>query len=59
MTQSQPPQSQIVVIGEQGSLDETQLTKIFEACQAENAPKTEIERIANNALAWLRGNRKL
>ncbi|MDQ7024627.1 MAG: GTP-binding protein [Anaerolineae bacterium] len=52
---SQAPQTQIVVIGKQDMLDTTALTETFEACLAENAPKSEIERVANRALAWLRG----
>lgn len=53
------PQTQIVVIGQRGMLDAAWLTEIFEACLAENAPKSEIEQVANRALAWLRGHRKV
>ena len=57
--EQQTPQSQIVVIGKHSSIDTDSLTATFEACLAENAPKSEIEWLANRALAWLRGNRKI
>jgi G3E family GTPase len=57
--EQQAPQSQIVIIGQHGSLNTDELNATFEACLAENAPKSEIEWLANRALAWLRGNHKM
>lgn len=46
--------NQLVFIGTHGGIDPELLTSQLEACFAENAPKTELERMTNAALAWLR-----
>lgn len=51
---STPPTSQIVMIGEHGSIHPAEFTAQFEQCLAVNAPKSELERLANSALEWLR-----
>lgn len=48
------PVNQLVFIGIHGGIDPELLTSQLEACFAENAPKTELERMTNAALAWLR-----
>lgn len=51
-------QSQIVVIGEHGSLDTDHLTAQFERCIAANAPRSEVERWAGSVMSWLRDRGK-
>lgn len=46
--------TQIVVIGAHGGVDVTALQARFEATLAANAPASEIERVADAALRWLR-----
>lgn len=53
------PKSQIVVIGEHGTIDADGFQTIFDACLAENAPKSEFHRLANSAMKWLRGGQKV
>lgn len=48
------PVNQLVFIGTHGGIDPELLTSQLEACWAENAPKNELERMTNAALAWLR-----
>ncbi len=48
------PYSQMVVIGAAGSIHADDLNQQMEACLAVNAPKSELERITNNVLKWLR-----
>lgn len=52
---NEPASSQFVVIGAAGSLDTNDLNQRLEACLAANAPKSELERITNTVLSWLRG----
>jgi G3E family GTPase len=49
------PRSQFVLIGPHGSLDREALNQKMEACLAENQPDSEVKRLANAALEWLRG----
>lgn len=55
---SEPAASQFVVIGTAGSINAEDLNQRLEACLAANAPKSELERISNSVLAWLRGQRR-
>jgi G3E family GTPase len=48
------PINQLVFIGTHGGIDHELLASQLEACLAENAPKNELERMTNAALAWLR-----
>jgi G3E family GTPase len=48
------PHSQMVVIAAHDGIDAADLTRQMDACLAVNAPKSEVERIANQALSWLR-----
>ncbi len=48
------PYSQLVVIGAARSIDADDLNRRIEECLAVNAPKSEVERITNNVLKWLR-----
>lgn len=48
------PRSQFVVIGKAGEIDTQDLAHRMERCLAVNAPPSEITRITNTALAWLR-----
>jgi G3E family GTPase len=48
------PHSQMVVIAAHDGIDADDLTRQMDACLAVNAPKSEVERIANQALSWLR-----
>ena len=54
---SEPAASQFVVIGAAGSINIDDLNQRMEACLASNTPKSELERITNTVLAWLRGQR--
>jgi G3E family GTPase len=54
---SEQAASQFVVIGAAGSLDTADLSQQVETCLAANAPKSELERITNTVLTWLRGQR--
>lgn len=51
------PISQIVVIAEHGGLDTAMLQAQFEATIAKNAPKSDISKLADMALGWLRGKK--
>lgn len=48
------PQSQFVVIAAAGTLDEEQLSALFEGALAKNTPSNQLERLAKTALSWLR-----
>ncbi len=48
------PLNQIVFIASHGGIDPDELNSQLEACWVENAPRNELERITNSALAWLR-----
>ena len=50
----QLPVTQIVFIGAHGGIDAEALSAQLEACWAENATKSEFERLTNAALSWLR-----
>jgi G3E family GTPase len=50
----QPARTQLVVIGAHGGVDAATLQSRFEATLAANAPASEIERVADAALRWLR-----
>lgn len=50
-----PPRSQVIVIGAHGSLDADGLRERFEGCLAANAPSSELGRLADSVLSWLRG----
>lgn len=50
----QPPHSQVVVIGSHGEIDGDDLTGRFETALAENAPASEVERLMNTVMNWLR-----
>jgi G3E family GTPase len=50
----QPARTQLVVIGAHGGVDAAALQARFEATLAANAPASEIERVADAALRWLR-----
>jgi G3E family GTPase len=52
------PISQIVVIAEHGGLDTPLLHAQFEATIAKNAPKSDIGKLADMALGWLRGKKE-
>lgn len=52
-----PPHTQLVVIGAHGTVDAEALNAEFERCLAVNAPKSEVERLTNAALSWLRSRR--
>jgi G3E family GTPase len=49
------PQSQLVVIGAAGELDDEDLNGRLKACLAVNAPKSELERLTTHVIEWLRG----
>ena len=51
---SRLPVNQLVFIGTHGGIDPEMLASQLEASLAENAPKNELERMTNAALAWLR-----
>lgn len=51
--------SQFVVIGAAGTVDAGDLNRRLEACLAVNAPQSELERIAQSVIGWLRGRRGL
>jgi G3E family GTPase len=46
--------SQFVVIGTQGGVNPDELQTLLDGCLAKNAPKSEIERLTDSALSWLR-----
>lgn len=50
----QPARTQIVVIGAHGGVNAEALQARFEATLAANAPASDIERVADAALRWLR-----
>ena len=52
------PISQIVVIAEHGGLDADMLQAQFEGTIAKNAPKSDIGKLADMALGWLRGKKE-
>jgi len=52
--QNRTPTNQIVVIGEHGSIEPQTYQQMFTACLAENAPKSEVERLTRSILNWLR-----
>jgi G3E family GTPase len=54
---SDAPYSQIVVIGAAGSIDGADMQARMEACLAANAPKSDVERLTEGVLGWLRGRR--
>lgn len=49
--------SQFVTIGTHGNVKPDELQALLDACLAKNAPKSEVERLANSALSWLRNKR--
>jgi G3E family GTPase len=49
--------SQFVVIGTHGDVVSDELQSLLDACLAKNAPKSEIEKLADSALSWLRQKR--
>lgn len=51
-------QSQFVVIGLQGDVNADELQSLLDSCLAKNAPKSEVERLAESALSWLRRKRE-
>lgn len=51
------PISQIVVIAEHGRLDVAMLQAQFEGTIAKNAPKSDMSKLADIALGWLRGKK--
>ena len=46
--------SQFVVIGTHGDVHSDELQALLDACLAKNAPKSDVERLADAALSWLR-----
>jgi G3E family GTPase len=54
---SQTPITQIVVIGEHGGVDAADLQTRFDAALAANNPPTELSRVKDAVLGWLRGRR--
>lgn len=51
------PRSQIVLIGTPDSVDEEALQALFDGTLAKKAPKNELERLATQALSWLRSRK--
>ncbi|MCU0482239.1 MAG: GTP-binding protein [Anaerolineae bacterium] len=51
------PISQIVVIAEHGGIDPHMFQAQFDATIAKNAPKSDISKLADMALGWLRGKK--
>lgn len=51
---SATPRSQLVVIGEFGSIQSDDLNAQWEQCLAIHAPKSDLERMTNAVLEWLR-----
>lgn len=51
------PISQIVIIAEHGGLDVAMLQAQFEGTIAKNAPKSDMSKLADIALGWLRGKK--
>lgn len=49
--------SQFVVIGTHDNIHPDELQSLMDSCLAKNAPQSEVERLANAALSWLRRNR--
>jgi len=49
--------SQFVAIGTHGDVKPDELQTLLDNCLAKNAPKSEVERLANSALSWLRNKR--
>jgi len=49
--------SQFVTIGTHGDVIPDELQALLDACLAKNAPQSEVERLANSALSWLRNKR--
>lgn len=54
MWEDQTPYSQLVFIGAHGSIDPAEMQRRMEACLAKNAPKSDLSRLADLALSWLR-----
>jgi G3E family GTPase len=54
MWEDQTPYSQLVFIGAHGSINPDDMQRRLEACLAKNAPKSDLSRIADLALSWLR-----
>jgi G3E family GTPase len=52
------PLTQVVFIGAHGAIDAAALSSQFDACLIENAPNSELERMASAALSWLRRTRR-
>lgn len=52
------PITQIVVIAEHGGIDPHMLQAQFDATIAKNAPKSDIGKLADMALGWLRGKKE-
>ncbi len=48
------PYSQVVVIGTYGGVDQAELETRFNAALAANAPASEVERLTQSVLGWLR-----
>jgi G3E family GTPase len=51
------PYSQVVFIGAHGSIQPDTMEAMMEACLAKNAPKTEVGKLTDLALSWLRGKK--
>jgi hypothetical protein len=51
------PSSQIVVIGEQGSLDSAGLQAQFDSCKVDAAVTPEGAQLVTTVLRWLRGKK--
>lgn len=49
--------SQFVAIGTHGNVHPDELKSLLDSCLATNAPKSDVERLANAALSWLRNKR--
>ncbi len=49
--------SQFVTIGTHGNVNPDELQSLLDNCLAKNAPKSEVERLADAALSWLRTKR--
>lgn len=52
--EGRPPRNEVVFIASAGHLNAEELKAQLERCLAENAPRSEIERLTNAALDWLR-----
>lgn len=54
-TDDETPTSQFVMIASRDGLDHEALTALMDGCLQRNAPKNELERLAQGVLSWLRG----